>query len=53
VKTFTEDDPNLQASSGEDGAMIGGLFLEGARWDMDKQLIQDSFPMEMFSVRVL
>ena len=34
----------------EDGALMGGLFLEGARWDREKMLIQDSFPMEMFSV---
>lgn len=49
VKEFTEEEvpPGAEA---EDGALMGGLFLEGARWDMEKQLIQDSFPMEMFSV---
>jgi dynein heavy chain len=41
------------AASETDGAMMGGLFLEGARWDTEKHLIQDSFPMEMFCVRIL
>ncbi|KAJ3101998.1 Dynein heavy chain 6, axonemal [Phlyctochytrium planicorne] len=33
----------------EDGVLISGLFMEGARWDRQKHLLQDSFPMEMFS----
>ncbi|KAJ3216110.1 Dynein heavy chain 6, axonemal [Dinochytrium kinnereticum] len=33
----------------EDGVLISGLFIEGARWDRMKHLLQDSFPMEMFS----
>ncbi|KAI8848085.1 dynein heavy chain domain-containing protein [Chytridium lagenaria] len=31
------------------GVLISGLFIEGARWDRMKHLLQDSFPMEMFS----
>jgi hypothetical protein len=34
----------------EDGVLVYGLFIEGARWDRDKNMLQDSFPMEMFSV---
>ena len=51
VKNFVEvnESVNLITDS-EDGALMGGLFLEGARWDREKMLIQDSFPMEMFSV---
>ncbi len=37
----------------EDGVLIRGLFIEGARWDKEKRLLQDSFPMEMFSVCTL
>ncbi|KAI9190457.1 hypothetical protein H9P43_001891 [Blastocladiella emersonii ATCC 22665] len=33
----------------EDGVLIRGMFIEGARWDRDKERLQDSFPMEMFS----
>lgn len=34
----------------EDGVYVRGLFMEGARWDQEKGILQDSFPMEMFSV---
>ena len=37
----------------EDGVLIRGLFIEGARWDRQKKLLQDSFPMEMYSVSLL
>jgi hypothetical protein len=37
----------------EDGVLIRGIFMEGARWDRQKKLLQDSFPMEMFSVCLL
>lgn len=33
----------------EDGVLINGLFLEGARWDLERELVQDSFSMEMQS----
>ncbi|KAJ3347122.1 Dynein heavy chain 6, axonemal [Entophlyctis luteolus] len=35
----------------EDGVLIRGLYIEGARWDREKRVLQDSFPMEMFSVK--
>ncbi|KAI9363382.1 dynein heavy chain and region D6 of dynein motor-domain-containing protein [Zopfochytrium polystomum] len=36
----------------EDGVLVRGLFIEGARWDRSKKLLQDSYPMEMFSVNI-
>ncbi|RKO89719.1 dynein heavy chain and region D6 of dynein motor-domain-containing protein [Blyttiomyces helicus] len=36
-----------------DGVLVRGLFIEGARWDREKRLLQDSFPMEMFSAMPL
>ncbi|KAI9095538.1 hypothetical protein DFS34DRAFT_182154 [Phlyctochytrium arcticum] len=42
-----------QEGGEQDGVLIHGLFMEGARWDREKRLIQDSFPMEMFSVMPL
>jgi dynein heavy chain len=51
VKLLDEEDiAENENAEIEDGALISGLFLEGARWDREKQLIQDSFPMEMYSV---
>ncbi|KAJ3321819.1 Dynein heavy chain 6, axonemal [Boothiomyces sp. JEL0866] len=50
VKTYDEGDSEVSVSvENEEGALMSGLFLEGARWDREKQLIQDSFPMEMYS----
>jgi hypothetical protein len=37
----------------EDGVLIRGLFMEGARWDRAKKTLQDSFPMEMYSVNIV
>jgi dynein heavy chain len=37
----------------EDGVLIRGIFMEGARWDKNRACLQDSFPMEMFSVCAL
>lgn len=31
----------------KDGAYIKGMFLEGARWDMDKMTLADAGPMEL------
>ncbi|KAJ3086024.1 Dynein heavy chain 6, axonemal, partial [Physocladia obscura] len=33
----------------EDGVLIRGLFIEGARWDREHRVLRDSYPMEMFS----
>ncbi|KAJ3052746.1 Dynein heavy chain 6, axonemal [Rhizophlyctis rosea] len=47
-------DGQPQAAGGqEDGVLVKGLFMEGARWDREKRLLQDSFPMEMFSTMPL
>ncbi|KAI9224248.1 dynein heavy chain and region D6 of dynein motor-domain-containing protein [Blastocladiella britannica] len=56
-----EDYPAADASGGdaavsapiEDGVLIRGMFIEGARWDRAKEKLQDSFPMEMFSTMPL
>ncbi|KAI8925763.1 dynein heavy chain and region D6 of dynein motor-domain-containing protein [Entophlyctis helioformis] len=56
VKDFDVDDPRVAAeaeSTEEDGVLISGMFMEGARWDREKRLLQDSFPMEMFSTMPL
>ncbi|KAL7754338.1 hypothetical protein RI367_000319 [Sorochytrium milnesiophthora] len=37
----------------QDGVSCKGLFIEGARWDRSKRLLQDSFPMEMYSTMPL
>jgi len=31
----------------EVGVYISGLFIDGARWDRDQQLIADQFPAKM------
>ena len=37
----------------EDGVLVNGLFLDGARWNKEKKIIDDSNPGEMyFPVRV-
>ncbi|KAH9277041.1 hypothetical protein BASA83_000559 [Batrachochytrium salamandrivorans] len=41
---------SFAVNDGEDGVLVSGLFLEGARWDKEKRLIQDSYPMEMYSI---
>jgi hypothetical protein len=40
-------------ASPEDGIIIMGLFMDGARWDREIKAINDSFPGELFSVRVI
>jgi len=34
----------------EDGVLVEGLFIEGAHYDRDVKLLQDSYPMEMHSL---
>ena len=55
VNDFDENDLQLQHSQPplsveEEGILVSGLFVEGARWDKEKRLLQDSFAMEMYSV---
>jgi dynein heavy chain len=38
------------APEAKDGVLVRGLYMEGARWNQKMNLLQDSFPMEMFSV---
>ncbi|KAI8818687.1 dynein heavy chain and region D6 of dynein motor-domain-containing protein [Fimicolochytrium jonesii] len=45
--------PITAAQSSQDGVLVHGLFMEGARWDREKRLLQDSFPMEMYSTMPL
>ncbi|CAJ1411101.1 unnamed protein product [Effrenium voratum] len=33
----------------EEGCIVYGLFMDGARWDNEKQVIQDSLPKVLFS----
>lgn len=35
----------------QDGVYISGMFLDGARWCRETQLLQDQIAGEMFSVR--
>lgn len=44
---FAEDVPKKKVP--EDGVLVCGLFMDGARWDREKQLLVDSHPGEMFS----
>ncbi|KAI9002652.1 dynein heavy chain and region D6 of dynein motor-domain-containing protein [Gaertneriomyces semiglobifer] len=54
VSDYDDNDPRASdAFTDQDGVSVHGLFMEGARWDREKRLLQDSFPMEMFSVRHL
>jgi dynein heavy chain len=32
-----------------DGCYISGLYIEGSRWNSDKQALDDPFPKELFS----
>lgn len=57
---FLEEDPtdyeneiytsnSKKSRAPEDGALISGLFLEGARWDYKKQSLAESQPKILFS----
>lgn len=51
VKDIYEGDQKIENNvDNEEGVLIHGLHMEGARWDAEKRLIQDSFAMNMYSV---
>ena len=50
MTSLEENDKKSEEFANEDGVAVSGLFMEGARWDREKKNIQDSFPMEMYSV---
>eukprot|EP00940_MAST-03C_sp_MAST-3C-sp2_P003227 g3227.t1 len=43
-----EDSDDLSAP--DDGIFISGLYMDGARWDVDAHLIRDSHPGELLSL---
>ncbi|KAJ3021047.1 UNVERIFIED_CONTAM: Dynein heavy chain 6, axonemal [Siphonaria sp. JEL0065] len=48
-----EEDEDFKPYPDADGVLMRGLYIEGARWDRQKGLLQDSYPMEMFSMMPL
>ncbi|KAI8620571.1 dynein heavy chain and region D6 of dynein motor-domain-containing protein [Chytriomyces sp. MP71] len=53
VTSPQEEDADFREYADKDGVLIRGLYIEGARWDRQKSSLQDSFPMEMFSIMPL
>ncbi|TPX75806.1 hypothetical protein CcCBS67573_g02914 [Chytriomyces confervae] len=51
--TPQEEDADFRHYPDADGVLIRGLYIEGARWDRQKSSLQDSYPMEMFSIMPL
>ena len=41
-------DPKAVAEVAKDGAFVTGMWLEGARWEMATNTLEDSKPKEMF-----
>ena len=48
-EVLTEYEPQKVAASPDDGAYVHGLFLEGARWSTDEQVLVESRPKELFT----
>merc|ERR1719453_295338 len=52
LQVFTEvtkrDAKGVDAAA-RDGAFVTGMYLEGARWDINSNSLEDSKPKEMFS----
>lgn len=44
-----EENPSEVEESPEDGVYIYGLYMDGARWDRDSQVVADQFPSEMYN----
>ncbi len=43
--------PRHELTHPKDGVFVHGLFMEGARWDMETNGLADPLPGEMYSVR--
>ena len=48
-QVLAEEEPSEVEEPPEDGVFIYGLFMDGARWDRENQIIADQFPAEMYS----
>lgn len=46
--TVVDMEPEEITEHPEDGVFIHGLFMEGARWDINEGVIEDSLPAEMY-----
>ena len=52
LQVFTEvtkKEPKQIDSTCKDGAYVSGMYLEGARWDMTSNSLEDSKPKDMFT----
>ena len=52
LQVFTEvtkKEPKQIEGPCKDGAYVSGMYLEGARWDMASNSLEDSKPKEMFT----
>jgi len=47
------EDPESVSEKPLDGCYIYGLFLEGARWDFDRQLLSKSLPQQLYTTMPL
>ncbi|CAE8597984.1 unnamed protein product [Polarella glacialis] len=45
----TKREPKQVDAAAKDGAFVTGMYLEGARWDMASNSLEDSKPKEMFT----
>lgn len=45
--TVVDMEPEEINEHPEDGVFIHGLYMEGARWDTNEGVIEDSLPSEM------
>lgn len=45
----TKKEPKQIEAPCKDGAYVSGMYLEGARWDMTSNSLEDSKPKEMFT----
>lgn len=44
-QVLTEEEPTEVEEPPEDGVYIYGLYMDGARWDRENQMIADQFPV--------